>query len=149
MDSHRLTDRMPGFTLLELLVAIALTSLTMLLGYGVLRFVEGTLQQSRAQEAQSWESQLLWKSLEEDMRFVDSLSYGQDHIGLFRDQDTISIYAHEGEAMIRKTHNRLDTFYVRGRWLAGNSSFGWNDSLLLDTLWIQSWPEASAQPDRP
>lgn len=138
-------DRIPGFTLLEMLVAIALTSLTMLLGYGVLRFVEGSLQQTSEREALAWESQLLWKSLEEDARFVDSLSYEQNRIGLFRDQDTVAVYYQVGEGMVRKTENRLDTFDVRGTWIPGNSSLGWNDSLLLDILWIRAWPEASAQ----
>lgn len=149
MDFNRLTKRLPGFTLMELLVGIALTSLTMLLGYSVLRFVEASLKNTRDREAQAWESQLLWKSLEGDSRFLDSLAIGQHGIELFRKSDSISMYALTDVGMLRLNGNRIDTFEVRGSWIMGNQSLGWNDSLLLDTLWITAWPEASAQPYSP
>lgn len=145
MKKHRLK----GFTLLEMLVSMALIGMVLMLGIFTYQSFVQIHQQYDQRLEQGGELAFLSYCLKRDVRHAHEMALLSPHRLCLWNQagDTLAIYRQLPHLMIRHDNMHIDTFLIEGRWL---QRAGGEISLLDDeNLWeipLRTWSKAHAKP---
>jgi type II secretory pathway pseudopilin PulG len=102
-------NQLPGFTLLEQIIVLALTTILVLIGFTAILNFQQLMAKVRANAQKDRSVYLLQLSLENDFR--DAVTIGWED-GLNLEKDTVTIrYEFENTYLIRQTIGKTDTFH--------------------------------------
>lgn len=103
--------KIDGFTLMELVVVMALTSIVVGIVYSIFSIVGNQFRHSQSYSEQLNELALFRKTLSNDFEEADSIKYSSDTLRLYS-QDTAIYYNFEGHQVLRVISNKADSIDV-------------------------------------
>ena len=128
----KISKTIPGFTLIETLLALGLTGGVLILGIQVYKLVIKTQGYYQAKVDRTYELARLQFQMQQDLEGSYTYKLLDSSLQLFdREERPISQYQKQNTLLIRNHDFTLDTFPLRGNWgnLEGNAGWFFEDTL--------------------
>lgn len=138
--------KLKGFTLIEMLVALALTGSVLVLGFGVYRLFGDWVKRYSQQIEHAADFALLEKQIRLDMGRVNTMEWKEGVLLLNEEATPVLQYIRNDSQLIRKSSYSQDTFAFIGDWQYQDKAWSIEDTVLRVSASFSFPPKAQAKP---